>query len=119
VLQIRGDLDFLQEALRAKRLRELRLEHLEGDMPVVPQILCEIDGGHATFAERPLEAVAAGECVIQAIKLCGRFDHTLFRRLAHHRTYMSAVAYGQSDVLLRRGAAAAMKAPAGTRSERR
>jgi hypothetical protein len=77
VLQIRGDLDFLQEALRAERFRELWFEHFEGNLPVVPQILREVDRGHATFAELPLDVVAAGECGIQLVNLCGWFAHTL------------------------------------------
>ena len=77
VLQICSDFDFLQEALRAESFCELWFENLEGNLPVVPQILSEVDRGHAAFAERPLDEIAAGECVIQIIDLGGWFAHTV------------------------------------------
>ncbi len=73
--RFRGDLDFLQEALRAERFREFWFEHFEGNIPVVPQILRDVDRGHPTFAERPLDVVAAGERGIQVIDLCGWFAY--------------------------------------------
>ena len=60
VLQIRGDLNFLQEPLCAECFRELRPEHLECDLPVVLEVLREIYGGHPTFAEWLFKPISVG-----------------------------------------------------------
>ena len=49
--------DLPLEALGAERGGELRMEHLEGDRPVVPEVLGEIDRGHAPAAELALQRV--------------------------------------------------------------
>ena len=68
VLQPGGELDLALEALGAERGGELGEEHLEGDRAVVPEVLGEVDDGHAAAAELALERVAVGECVAQG---CG------------------------------------------------
>jgi hypothetical protein len=60
VLQIGGELDFLQKALRSEQRGELRMEHLDGDRTVVPMILCQVDRGHVPSPELTLDAVALG-----------------------------------------------------------
>jgi hypothetical protein len=40
---------------------ELGSQHLERNLAVVPQILGQIDGGHAALAQFPLDPVAVGE----------------------------------------------------------
>ena len=69
VLQVGGDLNFLEEPLRAERRREIRLEHLERDISVVPQVVSDIHRGHAALAELPLDAVAVGECGLQLLEV--------------------------------------------------
>jgi hypothetical protein len=59
VIERGGQLRFAQEALaEALIVGKLRREQLERDLPVQAQMLCEIDAGHATPAEQPLDPVA-------------------------------------------------------------
>ena len=68
MLQVGRDLDFVQKALRAERRRDLRLEHLERDLPVVPEIVSQVHRGHAALAECSLDMVAVGQCSLQLFK---------------------------------------------------
>jgi hypothetical protein len=61
VLQARGELDLELEALRAKSPGQLRMEHLERYGTIVPEVIGEIDNGHATPPELALEGVAVGQ----------------------------------------------------------
>jgi hypothetical protein len=61
VLQPGGGLDLGQEPLRAQRRRQLGVEHLDGHLAVVPEIVRQVDRGHAAGAELALDAVAVGE----------------------------------------------------------
>ena len=61
MLQPGGDLDLEQESLRADGGGELGVEHLEGDRPVVAEIVSQVDRGHAATAQLALEAVAIGQ----------------------------------------------------------
>ena len=58
MLQPGGELDLALEPLGAERGGELGVEHLERDRPVVPQVLGQVDRGHAAPAELALEPVA-------------------------------------------------------------
>ncbi len=75
VLQVRGDLDLLQKALRSDRRRQVGLEHLQRDVPVVPDVAGQVDGGHATLAELPLDEVAVGQCGPQLLERGGVLAH--------------------------------------------
>ena len=55
MLQPGGEPDLALEALRAERLPQLGMEHLEGDGAVVLEVAGEIDRGHAAAAELALE----------------------------------------------------------------
>ncbi len=61
MLEVGGDLDLGQEAVPAQHGGELGVQHLDGDLAAVPEVLGEIDGGHATLAQLALEAVPVGE----------------------------------------------------------
>ena len=61
VLQVGGDLDLGQEPLAADHGGELGVQHLDGDLAAVPQVLGEVDDGHAALAELPVDAVAVGQ----------------------------------------------------------
>ena len=61
MLEPGGELDLAEEALGAERGGELGMEHLERDRAVVPEVLGQVDGGHAAAAELALDAVAVGE----------------------------------------------------------
>ena len=53
--------DLSQEALRAERLAELRLEHLERDDPVVPLVAGPVHHRHPAAPDLPLDGVAGLE----------------------------------------------------------
>ena len=45
-----------------KRRTEIRMQHLDGDVAIVLEIVREVDRRHAARAELALDAVAVGEC---------------------------------------------------------
>ena len=61
MLQVGDGLDLAQEALGADHGGEIGSQHLDGDLATVPEVVGEIDGGHAPLAELPLDTVAVGE----------------------------------------------------------
>jgi hypothetical protein len=61
VLQRCGGLDLHHEPLGPEHRRQLGLEHLERHLPVVLQVLRQVDGGHAALAQLPLDPVAVGQ----------------------------------------------------------
>ena len=77
MLEIRGDFDLAQEPIDAEHGAELRLEHLEGDTTLVPEVARDVDGRHAARADLPLDEVATGQ---RAGELGGRVhDANLWR----------------------------------------
>ncbi len=63
MLEAGCELDLAQESLGAEDRRELGVQHLERDQPLVLDVVGEIDRGHAAAAELAFEAVAAAKCV--------------------------------------------------------
>ena len=63
-----GDPDLPNEPLHPQHLRELKMEHLQGDRTVVPKIAGEINCGHAASAELALEHVAVRQGGIETFK---------------------------------------------------
>jgi hypothetical protein len=61
MLEARGGVDLGEETVGADGGGEVWFEHLERDVAVMAEILGQIDRGHAAFAERALDAVAAIE----------------------------------------------------------
>ena len=59
MLKSGSSLDLSQEALCSHHGRQLRLQDLEGHVPMVFQVFCKIDRGHAALAELPVDAIAA------------------------------------------------------------
>ncbi len=66
--------DFPVEALGPQRGRELGAQHLDGDLALVFQVLCEVYRGHPARAELALEAVMAGERLHEALIGVGHGD---------------------------------------------
>ena len=58
MVELSGDGDFAQEAFGAKRGGQLAPQDFEGDLPVVLEIVGEIDDRHAAGTEFPVDAVA-------------------------------------------------------------
>ncbi len=61
VLEVGGDPDLGEEAL-GPDYGEFGPEDLDRDLALVPEVLREVDGGHAAGADLPLDAVAVSEC---------------------------------------------------------
>ncbi len=71
MLQRRGGLDFLHKPLGAEHGSQLRFEQLERHLAIVLEILAQVHGGHAAFAEVAQDAVAAVEGGVEALGLRG------------------------------------------------
>ena len=54
-------LDLAQEPLGAQRGGELRAQDLDGDAPVVPEVVGEVHRRHAARAELSLDAIVVSE----------------------------------------------------------
>jgi hypothetical protein len=67
VLQVRRGLDLGQEALGAHHRGELGLEDLERDLPLVLQVVGQVDRRHAALAEFALDAIATFQGRVQAL----------------------------------------------------
>lgn len=65
MLQAGGELDLAQEALGSQGMREFRVQYLDGDEPLVSQILRKVDRGRPPTSDLTLEDVASGENVVQ------------------------------------------------------
>ncbi len=61
MLEIGGYFDLLDEPLGADHRGEFGAQHLDGDLALVLQVLGEIHGRHAAFAEVAFDLVAVGE----------------------------------------------------------
>ena len=61
ITPVGGGSDLAQEPLGADHRGQLGLELLDGDLPVVAEIVREVDRCHAAGPELALEAVATGE----------------------------------------------------------
>ena len=61
MLEPGGEPDLALEPLGAERGGELRVQHLERDRAVVPEVVREVDRRHAAAAELALEPIAVGE----------------------------------------------------------
>ena len=59
VLEVRGGLDLSQEALGPDYGCQFGLQDLERDFTLVLEVVGEVDGRHAAFAELALDVVAA------------------------------------------------------------
>src|SRR5262245_27764924 len=75
-----GGLDLPHKSVGTEHGGELGFQDLDGDLAVVPQILGEIDRGHAALAELALDAVTVR-------KSCGQAGHSV----AHVTLYDAGV----------------------------
>jgi hypothetical protein len=66
VLQVGGESDFVEEPLGAEDRRQVRLEDLDRDLPLVAEVDREIYRGHSTGAELPLDSVSPTQCCGEA-----------------------------------------------------
>ena len=57
--ELRGDLDLAEKPVGAERLRQLRLEDLDRDQPVMLQVAGAIHHRHAALTELAFYCIAA------------------------------------------------------------
>jgi hypothetical protein len=57
VVETRGDLDLAEEAIGPDDRGKFGVQYLQRDLAVMLDVLGQIDGGHATTTNLPLEAV--------------------------------------------------------------
>ncbi len=76
MLEAGRDLDLPHKALGAERLGQLLVQDLEGDWPIVPEIACQVDRGHAAPTELPLEQVAVTKSIAQG-RVCDSHENCL------------------------------------------
>ena len=68
VLELGGHANFTVESLGTDRGAELRVQHLDGDLALMLEILREVDGGHAAGAELAFHAIPVGQSRLQSIE---------------------------------------------------
>jgi hypothetical protein len=61
MLQAGGDPDLQEEPLGSEQGGELGAQDLESDGPIVPEVVGEVDRGHAAASELALDAIAIGQ----------------------------------------------------------
>ena len=67
----RGDPDLAAEALGAEQRAQLGSEHLDRHLAVMPEVVREVDRGHAAPAELALDGVAARQRGAELFQLIG------------------------------------------------
>ena len=92
MLELGGDLDLAQEPLGTDDRGELGMQHLDGDLAVVLEVLRQVDGGHAAPAELALDQVAVGQGGGEAGKGVGHFFTFAFSSSNQFSTTMIAPA---------------------------
>src|SRR5215203_3056937 len=65
MVESRSKLYLSQEPIRTKRRREIRMENLQRNEPLVLSILREIDSRHSSTTELAVDRVRVGECAPQ------------------------------------------------------
>ncbi len=61
MLQVGRGLDLGQEPVGPDQRRQLRTEHLDCHLAIVPEVIGQVHGRHATVPQLPLDPVAVGE----------------------------------------------------------
>ena len=56
-----GELDLAEEAVGAERRRQLGVNDLERDRPLLPEVLSQVDRGHPAATDLALDAKAVGQ----------------------------------------------------------
>jgi hypothetical protein len=72
VLQPGGKPDFALEPIRPQGGGQLRMKHLQGDWPIVVEVVGEVYRSHATPAELTLDTVTVGKVRLELLEHCHR-----------------------------------------------
>lgn len=74
MLEPRGGADLTEETLATQGRPQIGMEHLYGDIAVVPDVVRQINSRHATLADLSFYAVAISESVsesrVQSVHRC-------------------------------------------------
>ena len=65
MLQPGGGADLGEEALGAEGGAEVGMQHLDGDVAIVLEVVREVDRGHAASAEFALDGIAVGQGLLK------------------------------------------------------
>ena len=79
MLQVRGELDFLEEALGAERGGQLGPQDLDGHPPAMLEVFGQIDRGHAPAADHALDPIAIAQRGAQAVECRSRHEQDRVR----------------------------------------
>jgi hypothetical protein len=66
MLQLRGRADLLEESIGAEQRCQIRMQHVQGDAAIVPDIVREPDRGQASGAELALDDVSVAQRLREA-----------------------------------------------------
>jgi hypothetical protein len=69
VLQAGAEPDLAEEPPGAQRLRQVGMEHLERDRPIMPEVVRQEHRGHTAASELTLDPVAVGQGRLKVIRL--------------------------------------------------
>jgi hypothetical protein len=72
VLELGGDPDLAQKPLGADRGGDLRIEHLDGDLPLVAAVSREVDERHTPASDLPLDDVTVAKDLLDLVE---EFSH--------------------------------------------
>jgi hypothetical protein len=76
VLELGDDVDFTGEPVGPHRGREFRAQDLERDLPVVLEVVGQVDGGHPAKTHLALDPVAPAQGSAQAVQ-CGGHERAI------------------------------------------
>jgi hypothetical protein len=93
MLKVGGGADLTEEPLGADHGGELGPEQLEGDPPLVPEIVSQVHRGHAARTQLALEVIAVRQGRLESAKHIGHMAHVV----EGQRKMGRAWAFGQSN----------------------
>src|SRR3954468_17205678 len=67
MIESRDYCDFAQKSIGSHRSDKIRVEDLERDDAVMPGILCEVDGSHATAAQLAIDCIGGSQKLPNAL----------------------------------------------------
>src|SRR5688500_11518573 len=67
MLEVGSDPDLAEKTVGSEYRAQLREQHLESDVPVVPEIARQVDGRHPAAAYLAVDGVATGERRVQNV----------------------------------------------------
>src|SRR6185437_15771092 len=113
MLQIRGELDLLEKAVRSQHRRQLCVQNLDGNFTVMLDVLGEIHRGHTARAKLALDAVMVSERCPQTFVDLRHFTRALFAGL---RQFCTSARPGSERGSIAKRCRGALQTPSPSRS---